>query len=431
MSVANEYEVQMLALINAERAAYGLAALKLNAKLNTSAETHSRWMLQADVFSHTGSGGSSAGERMGDAGYVFSGNWTLGENISWQSQRGAAGISDDVINLHNSLMNSPGHRANILNPNFVEIGIGIEVGQFATNGSNWPAVMVTQNFARSSADNGGPGTIVPDVPVTEASDVVTGTARADVIDALGGHDSVNGLGGNDSLRGGSGNDTLNGGADNDQLIGGLGDDQLTGGTGNDYIDGGDGSDRAYFTGTVAANVNLGLTTAQSTGHGTDTILNVEHISSGSGNDRLTGNSLGNSMNSGAGNDTLSGAAGNDSLNGGTGSDTLIGGGGADSFIFNTTLGSSNVDRITDFNVVADTIQLEDAIFSGLSAGTLAASAFVRNTSGNAADTSDRIIYESDTGRLYFDRDGTGAAAKVHFATLDTGLALTNADFFVF
>jgi Ca2+-binding RTX toxin-like protein len=62
---------------------------------------------------------------------------------------------------------------------------------------------------------------------------------------------------------------------------------------------------------------------------------------------------------------------------------------------------------------------------------LAAVAFVRNTSGNATDASDRIIYETDTGRLYFDRDGTGAASKVHFATLDKNLALTHGDFFVF
>ena len=82
-------------------------------------------------------------------------------------------------------------------------------------------------------------------------------------------------------------------------------------------------------------------------------------------------------------------------------------------------------------MVADTIRLENAIFTGLVGGPLSAAAFVRNTSGNAADASDRIINESDTGKLYFDRDGTGGAAKVHFATLGINLAMTNADFFVF
>jgi serralysin len=67
----------------------------------------------------------------------------------------------------------------------------------------------------------------------------------------------------------------------------------------------------------------------------------------------------------------------------------------------------------------------------LAGGPLAAGAFVANTSGNAADRSDRIIYESDTGKLFFDKDGTGSAAKVHFATLDKNLGLTHADFIVF
>ena len=103
----------------------------------------------------------------------------------------------------------------------------------------------------------------------------------------------------------------------------------------------------------------------------------------------------------------------------------------DTFLFTTALGATNIDSLTDFDVAADTIRLENAIFTGLATGTLAASAFVANTSGNAADASDRIIYETDTGRLFFDMDGTGVTAKIHFATLASGLALTNADFVAF
>lgn len=191
------------------------------------------------------------------------------------------------------------------------------------------------------------------------------------------------------------------------------------------------SNRAYFTGTVAATVNLTLTTAQNTGHGTDTILNVEHVSSGTGNDRLTGNALGNSLISGDGNDTLNGGVGNDALYGGAGNDLLTGGTGNDAFIFNTTLGAGNVDQITDFSVIDDTIRLDDAVFAGLVVGTLGASAFAANLTGIAADAQDRIIFETDTGRLYFDADGSGAIARVHFAILAANLALTNADFFVF
>ena len=74
------------------------------------------------------------------------------------------------------------------------------------------------------------------------------------------------------------------------------------------------------------------------------------------------------------------------------------------------------------------MRLENAFFTGLANGTLAAGAFRVGTT--AVDASDRIIYNDDTGELFFDRDGTGAAAKVQFAELDTGLAMSNEEFFV-
>ncbi|MGR3499713.1 MAG: CAP domain-containing protein [Limimaricola soesokkakensis] len=145
MSIANDLERQMLSLINEERTTLGLSPLKLELNLNDSSEDHSNWMLQSDTFSHTGQGGSSATDRMRAADFDFSGSWASGENLAWQSERGASGLSDDVGDLHESLMNSPGHRANILNPDFEYVGIGIERGDF----KGWDGVMVTQNFART------------------------------------------------------------------------------------------------------------------------------------------------------------------------------------------------------------------------------------------------------------------------------------------
>ncbi len=152
MSNANALELEMLALVNLERAEAGLNELRLNTALNAAAEDHSQWMLEADTFSHTGQNGSSAGDRMADASYPFEGSWQWAENIGWQSERGEAGFSDDVAMIHASLMNSPGHRANILDPDLEEIGIGVEVGEFTTGGNDWEAVMVTQNFATTAAD---------------------------------------------------------------------------------------------------------------------------------------------------------------------------------------------------------------------------------------------------------------------------------------
>ncbi len=257
--------------------------------------------------------------------------------------------------------------------------------------------------------------------------------QGDQLDGAGGNDRILGQAGNDIIAGGSGDDLLDGGAGRDTLIGGTGNDVFV----TDGLDvileiAGGGIDTVRSTGNITLSNNIenlvliGKAGSSVTGNGSNNTLTgnggANAMNGGGGNDRLAG---------GGGNDRLNGGAGNDTMAGGAGKDTLTGGTGADQFVFNTAPGTSSVDRITDYNVVADTIQLENAVFTGLRGGTLAAAAFVKNTSGNAADARDRIIYESDTGKLYFDKDGTGSAAKVHFATLDANLALTNADFFVF
>ena len=95
--------------------------------------------------------------------------------------------------------------------------------------------------------------------------------------------------------------------------------------------------------------------------------------------------------------------------------------------------STNVDRITDFSIVqSDRIQLENTgtgLFTGISTtGTLASTAFRVGTSFTS--TLQRIRYDSGTGNLLYDSDGSGAAASILFATLNTGLALTNSQFLV-
>jgi Ca2+-binding RTX toxin-like protein len=125
-----------------------------------------------------------------------------------------------------------------------------------------------------------------------------------------------------------------------------------------------------------------------------------------------------------------GNAGDNRLEGKGGLDVLSGLGGKDTFVFATALGAGNVDIVTDFNVADDRFLLSDAIFTELNTGTLAAAAFRANTTGLAQDATDRIVYESDTGKLFYDEDGVGGVAGVHFATITAGLALTNADFSV-
>jgi Ca2+-binding RTX toxin-like protein len=115
-----------------------------------------------------------------------------------------------------------------------------------------------------------------------------------------------------------------------------------------------------------------------------------------------------------------------------GNDTLSGGSGSDHFRFDSFLNAlSNSDTITDFNVVADTLELENAIFGSLtSTGTLAAASFRSGAGVSAADANDFILYDSASGALSYDADGNGGGAAVQFASLSSGLALSNADFLV-
>ena len=158
--------------------------------------------------------------------------------------------------LHSALMNSPGHRANILNPNFELIGIGIEVGD--TRG--FDAVYVTQKFATTSApvqlDTGVEEPAVPALIVgTQGDDRLDGEAAADRIRAQAGDDRLNGGGGHDTMYGGAGADTLNSGDGHDRVYGGSQNDTLNGGAGNDLLGGGQGAD--VISGGLGADTLIG------------------------------------------------------------------------------------------------------------------------------------------------------------------------------
>jgi Ca2+-binding RTX toxin-like protein len=133
----------------------------------------------------------------------------------------------------------------------------------------------------------------------------------------------------------------------------------------------------------------------------------------------------------AGADKLDGGRGSDLLDGGLAADRLTGGAGEDSFRFSTELGSGNVDRITDFNVADDTILLDNLIFAAVGGdGALALGAFFASAAGAAHDADDRIIYDPDSGNLFYDADGAGGIEAVQFAQLRPGLHITAEDFLV-
>ncbi len=114
----------VLCLLNQERASRGLSPLRANTKLRKAAERHSRNMTSQDFFSHVSPGGSTPVERVKAAGYLTgAGSWAVGENIAWGEQR-----LSTPAEIMESWMESPGHKANILNRSFRHVGIGVAVG---------------------------------------------------------------------------------------------------------------------------------------------------------------------------------------------------------------------------------------------------------------------------------------------------------------
>ena len=218
---------------------------------------------------------------------------------------------------------------------------------------------------------------------------------------------------------------------------------LTGGTGNDiyYVGSNDvivelaveGTDTAYgygdytlATGVSVENLYLNVTTGQTlTGNEL-----ANKLSGNAGSDTLRGLDGNDSLSGGLGADVLDGGQGNDTLAGGLGNDTVTGGNGNDIFRFATALdANSNLDSVIDFNVVDDSFQLENGIFTSLTqTGTLTVGLFVIGTA--ALDANDKLIYDNTTGALFYDLDGSGSGGAIQFAVLSTNLALTNLDFVV-
>src|SRR5262249_20874434 len=134
-------------------------------------------------------------------------------------------------------------------------------------------------------------------------------------------------------------------------------------------------------------------------------------------------------------DTLVGGDGNDNLNGkGGGNDTLMGGKDSDTFSFDTAFATAGITKILDFAHGVDKIWLDQNVFTSAgfqgarSEGVLIAAEFYVGSAAHAAG--DRIIYNPVNGYLLYDSNGNAAGGEHHFATLATGLALTNADFLV-
>ena len=253
---------------------------------------------------------------------------------------------------------------------------------------------------------------------------ITGNAGANVLTGFGGNDRLNGGAGDDTLYGGEGNDQLNGGLGADFMFGGAGNDSYVVDNAGDVVDETDGAGNdAGGIDSVSASISFTLT-GQARFVENLTLSGLADID-GEGNDfanRITGNAGSNMLNGGEGNDTLSGGAGMDRLIGGKGKDLLTGGADADAFVFDGQSIGSGVDRITDFVVGVDRIEIVGAEFAnGLATGELDSALFTTGT--GAVGTEAQFIYNAATRTLSFDGDGQGGTAAFAIATFNAGVIL--------
>jgi|GEM_PF-3552522 Ca2+-binding RTX toxin-like protein len=280
---------RLLERTNLYRSQFGLAPLTLNAQLTAAARKHSQDMALNDFIGHQSSDGSSTDQRFKRDGYQYS---FAGENVGW----GYSTPEEVVDAWFNETPPNDGHRQNILNPNYKEIGIGYYLLKNDTGSQNWHHYW-TQDFGSPLNGQVNPVPAPNPTPTftgaavhlrTEGSDQFTGTPGSDIILGLGGNDTVSGGAGDDFVSGNAGSDSVSGDAGSDVAVGGQGDDTVIGGAGNDImVNGNKGNDRVF---------------------------------GGDGDDTVYG---------GAGNDSLLGDAGDDWLSGDLGADTLIGGAGSD------------------------------------------------------------------------------------------------------
>lgn len=336
MSQATAYEQLMLELVNAARAKVGAQPLAFNSKLNSSADSHTSWMLATDTFSHTGVNGSTPTARMTTAGYAFSGTWSSAENIAWASTRSPAGYQDEVKLLHTNFMNSPGHKANILNGAFREIGIGFNTGGY----KGWDAAFATQNFALSGSKVFLTGVTMDDKDGDRFYDVGEGLAKVTItaVSSTGARTTTaSGTAGGYSLALAAGTYTITFSGSGVAPV----KKQVTIGASNVKLDLIDPAMIKVINGTTLADTLYGKS-------------GMDVIKGNAGNDKLLGRAGNDTIYGSSGNDALYGEDGNDVLDGGAGNDFLRGGAGADTFRFR---GAWGVDKIYGFQPGLDHIDL--------------------------------------------------------------------------
>lgn len=285
-----------------------------NDTLNLSADTHSTWMLDTDTFSHTGSGGSTPTQRMVGAGYSFGGGWTNGENIALVGVKKALDLTKSIFEQHKNLfLSTTGHRQNIMNDAFREVGIG----QIAGDYKGYQTSMVTQNFAKSGDAVFVTGVVYNDTRVNDNFFTV-GEETANMAVTGGRASDTTGTGGGYELA-------LTSGGPTTVTFAGVLSVAITVGSSNLKVDLVNGTE--IWTNATVTSLSTGITQLSALG------VSDMDLTGTDASETITGNIAANVMTGNGGNDVLVGNGGLDTFIGGTGVDTMTGGAGNDRFVF--------------------------------------------------------------------------------------------------
>ena len=283
----------------------------------------------------------------------------------------------------------------------------------------------------------------PTLSGSEVADSLGGTSESDAIYGYDGADYLFGHGGDDHLIGGDGNDYLIGGSGADVMEGGIGGDYYeVDDVGDVVIEGEQGgkdqvrSSISYTLGTSLEDLRLtGTTSLNGIGNTLDNSIvgneSANTLSGLGGADYLFGHGGDDHLIGGGGNDYLYGEGGDDTLNGGDGNDYMVGGAGSDIFeidIRNST--GSGFSRIGDFTADEDKLLLHTEAGSSLLGLTQFDTNFIASSAGVALDENDFLIYNTSSGSLFYDADGSGQGAAVEIASLINKAELKSTDFIV-
>jgi len=191
-----------------------------------------------------------------------------------------------------------------------------------------------------------------------------------------------------------------------------------------FGNGNGGTIKVTNTGTIEGNVDV-ASLPKSTIVNKGSIEGDVQLGNGPNTFNGVGGTVTGTITGGSGADTIRLGNDGETVNGGAGHDMIYGGAGADTFDFTSVL-AVDTDKIVGFNVAADTIQLDHTEFVGLIAGATP----VFSIGAAPTSASDHLYYNSTTGWLYYDADGTGSKPSHGFANVGAGLHLTAKDFTV-